>query len=101
MPLVSASMHPDRIVLQGGFGRVHAPIGESPINGTSSAYDIEHRHGNVTIEVRNGNLFFGLPIREDITPSITATASWHRSHGGLFYPEVLFNLTGHVELSRP
>ena len=66
------------------------------VNG-SNAFDIEHGHGKVEVEVRDGRLLVGWSPTDELVPNSSITASYHRPDD-LFYPELLIPVTAPLEV---
>lgn len=67
-------------------------------NGTKSAFDIDHAHAKLGVEVENGRLLLGLPILSEMVPNLSMTVTYRRRSTALFYPEVLLTVRGPIEV---
>lgn len=71
-------------------------VEEFPIIGPSSALDIHHAYGKVSVATHLGMLWLGWPTADDLPANVMATISYHRANQW-FYPEALLSLPGIVQ----
>lgn len=69
-------------------------------NDTHKAFEIEHRHGSVTVLVQRGMIFYGFGPESELIPNIEISNTYRRRSQTSFYPEGLITLQGPIKVTE-